>query len=95
MKDKLSKIENQFLVMAAQDGNTEALEKLFYLWQKKLWRYVFRLTTDVHASWDITQQCWLEIIKGLKKLNNPASFKAWAQFCSALYLLSDYLVYKV
>jgi len=77
MKDKLSKIENQFLVMAAQGGNTEALEKLFYLWQKKLWQYVFRLTADVHSSWDITQQCWLEIIKGLEKLNNPGSFKAW------------------
>ena len=78
MKDKLSNIQNQFLVMAAQDGNAEALEKLVSLWQKKLWQYVFRLTTDVHASWDITQQCWLEIIKGLEKLNDPKSFKAWA-----------------
>ena len=64
--------------MAAQDGNAAALDKLVSLWQKKLWRYVFRLTTDVHASWDITQQCWLEIIKGLGKLHNSASFKAWA-----------------
>jgi len=78
MKDNLSNIQNQFLVMAAQDGNEAALEKLVSLWQKKLWQYVFRLTTDVHASWDITQQCWLEIIKGLKKLHNPANFKAWA-----------------
>ena len=77
MKDNLSNIQTQFLVMAAQGGNTEALEKLFYIWQKKLWQYVFRLTADVHASWDITQQSWLEIIKGLKKLHNPASFKAW------------------
>ena len=64
--------------MAAQGGNAEALEKLVCLWQKKLWRYVFRLTSDIHAAWDITQQCWLEIIKGLKKLNDPACFKAWA-----------------
>ena len=78
MKDNLSKIENQLLVMAAQDGNAAALEKLVCLWQKKLWQYVFRLTTDVHASWDITQQCWLEIIKGLKKLHDPKHFKAWA-----------------
>ncbi|MHC4727103.1 MAG: RNA polymerase sigma factor [Planctomycetota bacterium] len=78
MKDNLSNIENQFLVMAAQDGNAAALEKLVCLWQKTLWYYVFRLTTDVHASWDITQQSWLEIIKGLKKLHEPKSFKAWA-----------------
>ena len=78
MKDKLSNIENQLLVMAAQDGNPAALEKLVSLWQKKLWQYVFRLTADVHASWDITQQCWLDVLKGLKKLNDPKNFKAWA-----------------
>jgi RNA polymerase sigma-70 factor (ECF subfamily) len=78
MKDNLSNIENQLLVMAAQDGNAAALEKLVCLWQKKLWQYVFGLTADIHASWDITQQCWLEIIKGLKNLHDPTSFKAWA-----------------
>ena len=67
MKDNLSNIENQLLVMAAQDGDSEAMEKLVRRWQKKLWQYVFRLTSDVHAAWDITQQCWLDIIKGLKK----------------------------
>ncbi len=77
MKDNLSKIENQLLVMAAQSGNAEAMEMLVRLWQKKLWQYAFRLTSDSHAAWDISQQCWLEIIKGLKKLNDPACFKAW------------------
>ena len=78
MKDSLSNMESQFLVMAVQDGNAAALEKLVSLWQKKLWNYVFRLTADVHASWDITQQSWLEIIRGLRKLRDPRSFKAWA-----------------
>ena len=77
MKDNLSNIENQLLVMAAQDGDAEAMEKMVRLWYKKLWQYVFRLTSDIHAAWDITQQCWLEIIKGLKKLNDPASFRPW------------------
>ena len=78
MKDNLSKIENQLLVMDAQDGDAEAVEKLVCRWQKKLWQYVFRLTSNSQVTWDITQQCWLEIIKGLKKLNDPACFKAWA-----------------
>jgi len=78
MKDNLSSIENQLLVMAAQAGNAKAMEALVGQWQKKLWLYVFRLTSDSHTAWDITQQCWLEIIKGLRKLNDPACFKAWA-----------------
>ena len=64
--------------MDAQDGNGQAMEKLVHRWYKKLWYYVFRLTSNSQATWDITQQCWLEIIKGLKKLNDPACFKAWA-----------------
>ncbi len=65
------------LVMAAQDGDAEAMEKLVRRWHKRLWQYIFRLTSDSHIAWDISQQCWLEIIKGLKKLNDPACFKAW------------------
>jgi RNA polymerase sigma-70 factor (ECF subfamily) len=78
MTDNLSKIENQLLVMAAQDGDAEAMEKLVRRWYKKLWQYVFRLTSDSHAAWDITQQSWLEIIKSLRKINDPENFKAWA-----------------
>jgi len=78
MKDNLSNIEDQLLVMDAQDGDGKAMEKLIRRWQKRLWQYAYRLTADVQAAWDITQQSWLEIIKGLRKLNDPARFKAWA-----------------
>ena len=33
---------------------------------------------DSEAAWDVTQQSWLAIIKGLRKLREPARFKAWA-----------------
>lgn len=78
MANKRSDIEDQLLVMDAQDGDVEAMEKLVSRWQKKLWQHAFRLTTDSQAAWDITQQSWLGIIKGLRKLNDPANFKAWA-----------------
>ncbi len=78
MKDNLSNIENQLLVMDAQDGDAEAMEKLVRRWQKRLWQHAFRLTCDRQAAWDVTQQCWLGIIKGLRKLHDPANFKAWA-----------------
>jgi RNA polymerase sigma factor (sigma-70 family) len=78
MTDNLSKIENQLLVMAAQDGDAEAMEKLVRRWHKKLWQYIFRLTSDYHAAWDISQQSWFEIIKSLRKINDPENFKAWA-----------------
>ncbi len=47
-------------------------------WQKRLWQHAYRLAGDTEAAWDITQQSWLGIIKGLQKLNDPANFRAWA-----------------
>jgi len=54
MENNLSNIENQLLVMAAQEGDAEAMEKLVRRWYKRLWQYIFRLTSDIHAAWDIT-----------------------------------------
>lgn len=78
MKDELSNIENQLLVMDAQDGDAAAMEKLVIRWQKILWLHAFRLTSDRQVAWDITQQSWVGIIRGLNKLHDPAHFKAWA-----------------
>jgi len=64
--------------MDSQSGSSKAMEMLVERWQKRLWRHAYRLTSDVEAAWDVTQQSWLGIIKGLRKLHDPASFKAWA-----------------
>ena len=78
MTKEITDIEDQLLVMDAQDGSSEAMEKLVKRWQERLWKYAYRLTSDNQAAWDVTQQSWIGIIKGLRKLNDPANFKPWA-----------------
>ena len=78
MTNSAKHILDQLLVMDAQDGDTKAMEKLVSRWQRRLWQHAFRLTDDQQAAWDVTQQTWLGIIKGLRKLHDPANFKAWA-----------------
>jgi len=78
MTKEITDIEDQLLVMDAQDGSSEAMEKLVHRWQERLWKYAYRLTSDNQAAWDVTQQSWIGIIKGLRKLNDPANFKPWA-----------------
>lgn len=78
MSNKLKHIEDQILVMDAQDGDNRAMEKLVTRYQKRLWSHACRLVGNSDAAWDITQQSWMGIIKGLRKLNDPAGFKAWA-----------------
>ena len=64
--------------MDCQSGSAKALEILVSRWQKRLWAYAYSLTGDTEAAWDITQESWLGIIKGLRKLNDPARFRGWA-----------------
>jgi len=78
MAKECSDVEDQLLVMDAQDGDRGAMETLVSRWQKRLWRHAFRLTGDRQAAWDVTQQSWLGIIKGLSNFHDPANFGAWA-----------------
>jgi RNA polymerase sigma-70 factor (ECF subfamily) len=78
MEDRESRPADELLVMDAQDGDRNAMEKLVQRWQKRLWFHAFRLTSDPEAAWDITQQTWLAIIKGLHALHDAARFKPWA-----------------
>lgn len=78
MSKQRAQIEDQVLVMDAQNGDRQALETLVRRWQKRLWQHTYRLTAESQACWDITQQSWLDIIKGLRKLRDPARFPTWA-----------------
>jgi RNA polymerase sigma-70 factor (ECF subfamily) len=64
--------------MDFQSGRVKALEILVSRWQKRLWQYAYSLTRNTDAAWDITQDSWLGIIKGIRKLRDPARFRPWA-----------------
>lgn len=71
-------IIDEILVLDCQAGRAKAMEILVSRWHRRLWQHAYRLVGDTDAAWDITQQSWLTIIKGLRKLREPAHFTAWA-----------------
>jgi RNA polymerase sigma-70 factor (ECF subfamily) len=68
---------DEILVMDAQCGRVKAMELLVARWQKRLWRYARSLTGDAEAAWDVTQEAWLGVIRGIGRLNDPARFRSW------------------
>ena len=78
MRDERSDTEEHLLVMDAQDGDAKAMQELVRRWQKRLWKHVVRLTADADGAWDVTQETWLAIITGLRRLHDPAAFGVWA-----------------
>ncbi len=78
MDRSVEQIVDEILVMDCQSGSVKAMEMLVSRWQKRLWQYAFRLIGDSEAAWDITQESWLGIIRGMSRLNDPARFRPWA-----------------
>ncbi len=69
---------DEILVMDCQSGRSEAMDMLVARWQKRLWRYACRLTGNSEAAWEVTQESWIGIIRGLRRLSDPARFQPWA-----------------
>lgn len=78
MAEHTEQLVDELLVMDAQSGQVRALEKLVSRWQRRLWWHAYNLTGSSDGAWDITQETWLGIVRGLGRLHDPARFRAWA-----------------
>lgn len=78
MVDHSEQLVDELLVMDAQSGRAQAMEMLVGRWQERLWRYACRITGDSEAAWDVTQEAWLGIVRGIGRLSDPARFRSWA-----------------
>lgn len=67
-----------YLVLAAQLGDRAAFQRLAVRWHRRLEAHARRLLRDPEAARDAVQAAWLEIVRGLKGLRDPAAFPAWA-----------------
>lgn len=74
----LDQIHTELLVLEAQGGESEALEALLRRWLPAMARHARRLTGDQDGAADVTQEACLAIMRGLRRLDDPARFGAWA-----------------
>ena len=71
-------IYDELLVISCQGGDRAALRELVSRWQTRLGRFASRQTGDSDAAKDVLQESWLAIVRGIRKLDDPAGFRAWA-----------------
>ncbi|MHC4596127.1 MAG: RNA polymerase sigma factor [Planctomycetota bacterium] len=77
MRKSRAQIYDELLVIKCQQGDREAFDELVGRWQKRLWHYAYRVTGSESAAWDVVQETWFAIIKGLSKLKDAAGFPRW------------------
>lgn len=69
---------DEYLVVAARAGDRRAFGDLVGRWQRRLVAHAWRLTGDPDAARDAVQAGWLEIARGLDRLQDERAFPAWA-----------------
>jgi RNA polymerase sigma-70 factor (ECF subfamily) len=71
-------IQDELLVLQCQEGDSDAIKTLIVRWQPRFGRLAWRLTADREAARDVVQDTWLAIVRGLRRLDDPARFRSWA-----------------
>ncbi len=69
---------DEYLVLAAQNGDRRALADLVRRWQRRLHAHAWRLTGEDEAAKDAVQAAWLEIARSLGSLRDERAFPVWA-----------------
>lgn len=78
MKRDGRQLLTEWLVLAAQGGDEEAFTRLHALWRADLRRSALIRVQREDAADDVTQDAWLTIARGLRRLDDPACFPRWA-----------------
>ncbi len=78
MNRESERIYDEYLVAAAVTGDQPALSRLVARWQPRLLRHAWRLLGDPERAKDMVQEAWVEILRGLGRLDDVAAFPAWA-----------------
>jgi|SRR5947209_1978192 len=69
--------EEYLLVLRAQTGDTEALDRLFQRVQAALLRHLLLVTRNPADAEDVAQQVFLLVHRKLEWLRDPALFRPW------------------
>jgi RNA polymerase sigma factor (sigma-70 family) len=78
MSHRRKEVENELLVLQAQNCDEAALGELVRRWQARFLAHARRLTGDAHGAEEAVQESWLAVVRGIGKLQQPAAFGIWA-----------------
>lgn len=78
MQRDAQRLYDEYLAAAARAGDRGAWERLVVRWQPRLLRHAHRLCGDAELARDRVQEAWVEIVRGLRRLDDVVAFPAWA-----------------
>lgn len=76
-KDQAEDSNLEELLGRSQQGQLEAMEGLYNLYKKKVFRLAYRLTRNQQVAEDLTQDIFLKIFSSIQDVRQAALFPAW------------------
>jgi RNA polymerase sigma-70 factor, ECF subfamily len=70
-------IQNELLALRCRRGDEGAIEELIRLWEGRLFYYIRRLFSDESDAWDVLQETWISVVRGIRKLRDPKALSPW------------------
>jgi len=67
----------ELLVVRCKRGEAQAFNQLIRQWEGRLFYYVRRLVASEEDTWDVLQQTWMKLFKGIRSLNDPHRLPTW------------------
>jgi RNA polymerase sigma-70 factor, ECF subfamily len=77
MRRGLDQALDDYLVILAQGGSRDAFARLTARWTPKLIAFAARSTGTTEAAKDAVQDTWESAWRNLRRLDDPARFRAW------------------
>lgn len=72
------RVLEDYLVTSARLGDRAAMTKLVALRGPRLLTHAVRLLGDIEEAREVVQETWIDVFRGLRKLNDVRAFPAWA-----------------
>jgi RNA polymerase sigma factor (sigma-70 family) len=66
-----------YLVVLAQGGSHDAIDRLVRRWTPRLMRYISRTMGNSQTARDVVQETWIAAIHALPRLADSSQFPAW------------------
>jgi len=90
MASRRALIESELLLLQHRRGESGAFEKLVELWEQPLYYYVRRLVNTEDEAKDATQDVWLNVVRKVGAVRDPAAFPAWLYKVARTHVLNHF-----
>jgi RNA polymerase sigma factor (sigma-70 family) len=70
-------VARELLALRCRRGDRAALEELIRTWERPLLYFLRRLVPDEADAWDVLQQTWVRVLRGIGSLDDPRGLAPW------------------